>query len=500
MVAKRKGAGWQPVPFPHKHASEGGDVTILAPCQGCSKVETPNGQLCKVCEVAGEHLDLRESVQAEPTEFPLYALPDPCANFVQTTAKAGGFPLSYCAASVFPVAATALGERRLLVVDADSDWTEPPVLFVPLVGPTGQAKSPVMNIMTQPLVHLDDDAHALYEVELDNWQKTDDKEKKSLSLRYPRMRPWIRTDVTMERLSIDLLHKRSILAWYDELTEWARSMTGNRYGNNATINRSKWLSLWGGKRFDRVRVGTDREDVDIHIPNPRVSLLGGIQPMLLGELFQAADGMEQRMLFAVSDVPRPPKRVGKIEDREWWNAAIRRLAMLDTRDVMLRPEALELSEVFREEMYARRWSSEAIPKIVTHCHRLALIVGHLWMYYEGNDGRDLYARDMENAIAISRWFYSQWESLEPQLSVGAAQERLTLLGLEKLKDYLLRKRNDQGIVLWRVVLQAKKPGCHTTELLKQAMNTLEAMDFAKETTWKGQRAIQVKSPTNRFTA
>ncbi len=467
-------------------------MSILAPCQGCSKTETPNGQLCEACGAVEGSTTPRED-QVEPGQFPLDALPDPCANFVQTTARAGGFPLSYCAASVFPVVATALGERRLLVVDADSDWTEPPVLFVPLVGPTGQAKSPVMNIMTQPLVHLDDDAHALYDVELEAWSKTDEKERKSLGLSYPQMRPWIRTDVTMERLSIDLLHKRSILAWYDELTEWARSMTGNRYGNNATVNRSKWLSLWGGRRFDRVRVGSDRQDVDIHIPNPRVSLLGGIQPMLLGELFQAADGMEQRMLFAVSDVSRPPRRVGHIEDRDWWSSAIRRLAVLPTRDVLLRPEALELAESFREEMYARRWSNEAIPKIITHCHRLALVVGHLWMYYEGSD-REIHKRDMEHAINISRWFYSQWEMLEPSLSAGAAQERLTLLALERLKDYLLRKRNDQGLILWRTVLQAKKPGCHTTELLKQAMNTLEAMDFAKEDVWNGQKAIRVKVP------
>lgn len=420
-------------------------------------------------------------VEEELPQFPLEALPPPLANYVSTVADAMAAPLAFSAASIFPVIAVGVGEHRSLIVNADSNWIEPALVFVALVGDTGQSKSPVLEEMVAPLNALDQEARQAYEIEQDAYHKLSKSERDKLSMQVPRMKPWIRTDVTIERLSIDLKNHRAILAYYDELTEWVRGMKGKYSGGDS--NRAKWLQLFGGRRMDRARVGDGTNDIDICILNPRVSLLGGIQPMFLYELAAMRDGMEFRLLYALGDEDPRKKRKGRIEDRAWYHSLVRHLSRLTDGDMHLTAEGLAVLDAFGDEMLDQGCDPGLVKKLTTYVGRLTLLLSLVWMYYEGAD-REPTAIDVERACSVVRWFAAHHNACSADLHSMPNEVRMTRLSLEKLKDYLARscRSSSERRVPRRKVLQAKIPGIISTEQLRQAMATLEAMEIAREVT------------------
>lgn len=459
-------------------------------CELCRQVLPLISGRCFNC--LEKQLPAIERVEPEPLPpFPLDVLPDPLANYAQTLAQAGAFPLPFVAASMFPVMATALGSRRTVMVNRASDWREPSILWVALVGESGEAKSPAMEAVLAPLFGIDEEAHHIYEVEREAWLGLSDGERKKIGIRAPRLRPWVRTDITIEQLSNDLVVNKSILAFYDELTEWIRGLQGRKYGNDASAHRAKWLQLWGGRRLDRARVGSNNESVEVFVRNPRVSLLGGIQPPLLHEISAWKDGMQFRILMAYADGSERRKRKGYIEDVAAWDTTVRWATRLEERMVPLRPEGLVLLDDFRDEMRGTGLPRALIQKAISHTARFANVLSHMWMKFEGEE-RDIHALDTDRACAVTRWFNAHYQHLQGELEVPEDVERVTRLSLDRLCDYLRRKAlaHPQQIIFWRTALQAKLPSICTTESLEKHLKTLEARGNAKEIKWDGKRAIQ----------
>jgi hypothetical protein len=111
----------------------------------------------------------------------------------------------------------------------------------------------------------------------------------------PTMSRSVASDTIVEALvSILEDNPRGLLLHKDELTGWVRSM--DQYKGGKGSDRQHWLSFWSG---DEVVVDRkSRQGEPIIVAKPFVSLFGGVQPAMLGELGGGAeDGLMDRFLF-----------------------------------------------------------------------------------------------------------------------------------------------------------------------------------------------------------
>ena len=86
-----------------------------------------------------------------------------------------------------------------------------------------------------------------------------------------------------------------VLLERDEFGAWVNSFDAYRGGRGG--DRQDWLSLWAGKGLKVDRKGAD----PLFIPHPAISVVGGIQPDMLGLLRNDAgqDGFIDRILFSL---------------------------------------------------------------------------------------------------------------------------------------------------------------------------------------------------------
>ncbi len=112
----------------------------------------------------------------------------------------------------------------------------------------------------------------------------------------PSMGRCVAGDTTVEALvSILEDNPRGLLVHRDELAGWVRSM--DQYKGGKGSDRQNWLNLWN---TDEVIVDRkSRMGEPIILAKPFVSLFGGVQPAMLGELGGTVeDGLMDRFLFA----------------------------------------------------------------------------------------------------------------------------------------------------------------------------------------------------------
>jgi hypothetical protein len=252
------------------------------------------------------------------TPFPANALPDPIRRFVTEAARAIGCDASFVALPLLSGLASAIGNTHR--IELKRGWTEPAIVWTAIVGESGTAKSPAMELALRPIrkrqheamkEHAEamrqyGDAMMMHERDAAQWKRS-----KSKSVTPPPAEPeapiadrcWT-DDATVEALGMLLQQNpRGLLMIRDELAGWFdfdRYASGKGGGDVA-----KWLEMFGGRPMvvDRQTRGT------IYIERAAVSIAGGIQPETLRRALgqqHRANGLAARLLLACP--PRKAKR------------------------------------------------------------------------------------------------------------------------------------------------------------------------------------------------
>jgi len=343
------------------------DVTTLAAKAGARSVRIaplidtwpklpPSGDAADALELEGGDADaLRTKLEAlaaraEPiTEcadtpagpprfdpFPVDAIPEPIRSYIIEGARAIGCDACYLALPVLAGLASAIGNTRRLAIKRS--WSEPPILWCAIVGESGTAKSPAMELALRPIrsrqhramkehaeaVKAWEADYARWEVEHANWKKAAAKGDESDPPPAPNRpicpRTWI-DDATIEALITRLQENpRGLLMVRDELAAW---FGFDRYnGGKGGAEVPKWLEVFGGRALivDRKTSGTE------YVERASVSIIGGIQPAILQRAVAQEhrdNGLAARLLFAMP--PRRPKRWTEDDVSERTEAAVSRV-------------------------------------------------------------------------------------------------------------------------------------------------------------------------------
>lgn len=350
--------------------------------------------------------------------FPLDRLGPFWSGWATSAAAAASCPIDYPACSLLASIGAAIANVRWPV--AGSGWSEPPHLWMGLVGSPSSGKSPGMEAAFGLIRHAEDGMAAGFEdtrrdyetrkvtakAARDVWEadvKAAMKEGKSPpsipgAAEEPDapVRPRIRVgDSTTEKLgALSAGLPRGLLLARDELSGWVANF--DRYGGNGS-DRSFYLESYGGRSY---RVDRMKSPDPIEIRHLSVGVLGTTQPDRLAAITGGADdGLACRFLWCWPDKgPRFSLARDPVDDADARYAFTRLLNVGMGSDLYGNPEPVRLRlakeaedaiEGFARDIEDRVENvsgafSGALGKARGHVLRLATVLEFLWWSGQGS--------------------------------------------------------------------------------------------------------------------
>lgn len=255
-------------------------------------------------------------------DFPIDALPEPVESFVRDGSEAIGCAASYLALPLLTALASAIGGSRRLQLKRT--WSAPAILWSAIVGESGSGKSPALRMVLQPFLDRQHNAYrihaeemrnyktdlAVHEKEMASWNRNSSGGEPPAPPEEPSAERFIVNDITVEALAPILsANPRGLLLELDELSGWIGSF--DKYSSGKS-DESRWLSIFSAKSFSVDRKSSDPKTITV--PNPSVSVTGGIQPAILREVLGSRhreSGLAGRLLMTY-----PPRSIKKWNERE----------------------------------------------------------------------------------------------------------------------------------------------------------------------------------------
>lgn len=269
----------------------------------------------------------------EALSFPVDAMPAACCHLIHESEKALGCAPDLVALPMLAVLSSAIGTSR--VIEIKGGWREWAALFLAVVASPGAMKTPAAKVAKKPAFERQRRLGRRYAEEKEEWKREvrqwEVERRDALKASEPApeepdapsMGRCVAGDTTVEALvSILEDNPRGLLVHRDELAGWVRSM--DQYKGGKGSDRQNWLNLWN---TDKVIVDRkSRMGEPIILAKPFVSLFGGVQPAMLGELGGTVeDGLMDRFLFAYP----APRHVRFTEDEVSGEAEARYVALYE---------------------------------------------------------------------------------------------------------------------------------------------------------------------------
>lgn len=349
-------------------------------------------------------------------EFPLDGFDSPVIDLIVEGSTDLGVPPEMIALPLLVAAGATCGNRRRLRLK--ETWDEFPTIFGALVAAPGVGKTPAINIGTAAVKRLQREAELSSQPDLDDG---DEEEASPPRHHYT-------TNATVESIAPMLVTSPGLLLTNDELLSWVKGMDAYRSAGD----RAFWLAAWSHAplKVDR------RSAPTIHVPEPVVGVIGGVQPDRLADLRgdNADDGFVERFLWVYADA-EPSLWV-----RESGITAILEAVMDLFRAISGVPEnpAAEIirlappvesrwEEWFNDNARVTRSATGLVrgfhAKLPAHVARLALVL-HLLTDPLGRD-EYLHADELDAAIDLGAYFKANLERVAQRMAAPPARGSLS---------------------------------------------------------------------------
>jgi hypothetical protein len=462
----------------------------------------------------------------QPPELPIEVFGPAWGPWIRTAADAAACPPDYVMAPLLASVSALIGHARW--AQATDGWSEPPHLWVGVVGDSGTGKSPGSDcLLRDVLPELEGKMVANFPDRLREWRlgveaarALDDCWKSEVRAaqkhgaapplppivvtdtepQSPRLR---QNDVAIEKVA-ELLSgaaPKGLLIVRDEVAGWIAGM--NAYND---AGRAFWIEAYGGRPY---RVERKTRPEPIVIPRLAVSVYGGTQPDKLAALMRDPDdGLLARMLWTW---PEPiPFRLGSAAPgTQWAIRALDRLRKLDLQPgdpsspvpVPLTDEARELIEAFGGEMQDRQSAAgglmrSSFGKARGQALRLALVLECLW--WCGGEGtvpppKHISAKAFIGAAhLISDYFMPMAERVYGDAATTKRDRNAATLAR------WIHSTRTKEVHIRQLQRHARLPGLKTAEDLREAAEALVEADWLRPPPTNGEFGprLRVVYPVN----
>lgn len=322
---------------------------------------------------------LKAETFSEPV-LPIDGLSAQVQDYIRTVADAYGCPQEFVVTNCLFTAGIAAGKKVQLVTNP---YTNYPCDFICMVGKPSRNKTGPLKEVTQPLREQDKSNFAKYAEEKAAYDQNK-REDRNYSGEQPVFHQRVAGDSSPESRHALLAQGDMIGIVADELKTFIDSF--GRYskgGNGSGAEISQMLSIWSNVSFAINRKSEDTKLVD----DPAMSIIGGIEPGLLGKTFGTDalmdSGFTQRFLFVYPDngtfIRRCDRKRMTHETREGWAGIIGRLFDMQPLTLQLSHEAERLYADYADANDMRADAEEdcyiggMIQKMNIHVLRLAIM-------------------------------------------------------------------------------------------------------------------------------
>ncbi len=443
--------------------------------------------------------------------FPLEVLPDLLQRLIRTSS----LPNNLLAGAYLGACATAIGGK----VDASHySFNERVILFTVLMAMTGAGKSPALRQAFAPIVAWDVEKHREYRQEMDAWRNRPPEQKKAdkeQGIDPPRDPTILCNNATSEAIYRRLDNQPSLGLFYDELASFLKGLS--RYRNRGDDDTDAALTLWDGSPLRYTRVGTGGgggNAVDIYVPEPTVSICGGLQPSRQDLLGQDLEGLRPRWLVFMHeglgtgriDLPDP-------DDSDAYVALIETL--LRQRAVRRRwqitGDAWDVLNQLGKQWEARLGQADdlvsaqtALSKATRHCVRLALVLAETERVLSGlppNSDALLGGGHLKNAARIVDYSLAAWNALGGGKPIAVTfKAAVADEAIPKILEYIARKGGSE--INSNLLRNNRVAGIATKADLDAVLARYEAhypgtVRYERDGQTKGRRTRFVRLPTRR---
>lgn len=224
--------------------------------------------------------DYAASIFPYQSAFPWQIFPGIIAESLLACAESCATSPTALAGVAFAILSSAIG--RTILISPKTSWNEPLHCWFADIRPSGEGKTPAMQLLARVLHEAQSKSDADFENEKDTWEQTPKKER-GLEPRWNRS--YFVSGLTLEGIRAALWQGHGGLVCL--LSELSSFITGQgQYKSGKGDDREAWLSLHDGSPARIVRAGSS-----VTIQGARVSICGGIQPEVFRSVFGDKNGL-----------------------------------------------------------------------------------------------------------------------------------------------------------------------------------------------------------------
>ncbi len=335
-------------------------------------------------DAAEETEEQADAVLPAAPEFPHKLARGPLRDLMDW-AEGDGLPVSLVAASAEVAAATAAAGRPGPAGGAGDLGAHLrltptrrvlPVLWEALIAGSGSGKNPSINAALTPLTDY-------YAAVMADWAERSGKAKKASQDAPPRPQALIQSSVGIEPMARWLSRTGgSGLVRNGELASFLKGLGQYKAGGGS--DRYDAMDIWSSEpiSIERVGDGGSRNAVQVYVPCPRVSVIGGLVPENVRCLGSESDGLRARFLPVLPSSQVIPNLDGTVALPSSWVSSM--TSLLDygpPREWFLRGDARGLMREAMQGWKARQSDGidpvvvkTALAKTDEQCLRIALSV------------------------------------------------------------------------------------------------------------------------------
>ncbi len=361
---------------------------------------------CAITEHDLEAQHLRAETFSEPV-IPTDRLAEPVQAYIQAVAESYGCPVDYVVASCLAAAGTAAGKKVTIV---NNPYINYPCDFFCLVGKPGQNKSAPLKEVTRPLFEHDKSCFAQFADEMAIYDRN--MKESGQAGKHPVFHQRVAVDSTPEARNALLAQGDMIITIADELKSFIDSFGRYAKGSNGlSLEATQLLSIWSNTSY----VINRKTEETRFVEDPAMSIIGGIQPGLIGKTFGADalmdSGFNQRFLFVYPGqgkfISRRDRRPMTQDMRDSWKGRIGQLFSMEPMVLTLSEEARRRCEDYSDDndMKADAASDEytgtLFKKMNIHVMRLTAM---LHLLSDNWNEPVMEGTDMDYAIRVADYF------------------------------------------------------------------------------------------------
>lgn len=372
-----------------------------------------------------EDTEIDEVIRVKKPVFPINTIPVNIRDYILEVAESLQVPVEMVAVTALAVFSTCLQGKY--IVDIKTNWKQPLNLFCVIIAPPSEKKSPVINLMTRPILDYEKSENERLKplilkskIEKEMLEKkANDKRKNKESIselveelvnfkEINEVRVFT-DDVTSEKLVSLLASNNNVMSVISTEGGIFDIMNG-KYSQNPNID--VYLKGYSGDYLRVDRVGRDSEAID----NPILSMLLAIQPAVLNKITKNKDfngrGLVARFLYCIPDSLVGKRRFETApisqEAEKRYQTLVKECLTIKSKEekvLHLTKEAKAEFEKFFDEIEYKQ--IEEYASITEWCGKLlgntARIAGILTLINNVN-AEKIEKTDVINAILISRYF------------------------------------------------------------------------------------------------